>query len=46
MSIALHQRIKELERLVAEHRLQLDSIAERLKALEAKRPPGRPPKNG
>jgi hypothetical protein len=39
MSIALHGRIKELERQVAE-------LLERIKALENRPKPGRPPKHG
>lgn len=39
MSIALHARIKELERQVAE-------LLERVAAIEARPKPGRPPKNG
>lgn len=39
MSIALSNRVKELERQVAE-------LLQRLQALENKPKPGRPPKNG
>lgn len=39
MSIALSNRVKELERQVAE-------LLQRLQALENRPKPGRPPKNG
>lgn len=43
MSIALGNRVKELERLREEDRQRMDDLEARLKALEP-RPPGRPRK--
>lgn len=44
MSIALSNRIKELERQVALLRAQLDEVIPKVTTLTTPRPPGRPKK--
>lgn len=45
MSIALQNRVKQLEQQIAEQAKAIEQLEARVKALEPKKP-GRPPKNG
>lgn len=46
MNIALQNKLMELFKTVEEQGELLKVLAEKIAALEAKRGPGRPPKNG